>query len=128
MTKQSDPTSQQMAEAQAALAHVPSPLPPEHVNHDAVFYNEVSIRRDGFRGALSALDAEIEGKKIEREEKIAEIERIYTSDMASLDKRRTMMMVGIEMAEAALDAWHAAHPQEQAVPAKAAQEDESEES
>lgn len=85
------------------LQQVPAPLPPEHVNHDAVFYNEISVRHQGFAAGLEAVDAEIMGKKLEREEKIAEIERVFNSDMASLDRRRTMMVMGIEMAQAAMD-------------------------
>jgi hypothetical protein len=83
----------------------PAPLPPEHVDHAAVFYNEIAMRKQGFEIGLAAIDAEIEGKKIEREEKIAEIERNFASDMASLDKRRTMMIVGIAMSNAGMAAW-----------------------
>lgn len=100
-------TDQQIVEAQRIVASMPAPLPPEHVNHDVVFFNEIMIRRDGFRAGLEAIDAEIEGRRIEREEKIAEIERIFASDMNSLDKRRTMMVIAIEMSNAALEAYEA---------------------
>ena len=94
-------------------------LPPEHVDHAAVYYNEHTIRKQGFEVGLSAIDAEISGKKIEREEKIAAIERDYISDMASLERRRTMMVIGIEMAGAALAKFDEmnAKEQENAAPA-----------
>lgn len=105
------PDLQSIAEAQKPIAdhqNEQSPamtpqLPPEHVDHAAVYYNEHAIRKQGFEAGLAAIDAEIEGKKIEREEKLAEIERVYSSDMASLERRRTMMVIGIEMAGAALE-------------------------
>lgn len=101
------------AEAQPA----PVTMPPEHVDHAAVYYNEHAIRKQGFEAGLAAIDAEIEGKKIEREEKIAAIERDYHSDMVSLERRRTMMVVGIEMAGAALDKYEAMKEPEDAAPA-----------
>lgn len=128
MATKTKPEEQQPIEGSAAtqqitttLQQVPAPLPGEHINHDAVFYNEINIRYQGFAAALEAVDAEITGKKLEREDKIAEIERIFNSDMASLERRRTMMVMGIEMAQAAMDRFNAGTPVE-----KNAQHDDNE--
>jgi hypothetical protein len=109
----------------ATTMQVPAPLPPEHVDHAAVFYNEVAMRKQSFELGLAAIDAEIEGKKLSREDRlaelkrkyddeVAEIERNYGSDMSSLDKRRTMMVIGIAMSDAALGAWHSPEGQQDA--------------
>lgn len=77
-------------------------LPSEHINHTALFENELNNRAHGFESARDALEAELHGKQQKHAAEIAEKTARHEVECADLLRRIDDIKTAIRMAEAGL--------------------------